>query len=258
MGLVAGQPVDDVGPHFLERAGPTDVGLLVEAGLQLDEHRDLLAVLGGPGERQRDRRGRAHAVERHLDREHPRIDGGLADEAGDRVEGVVRVVGEDVAAPDRAPDVRATVEGGQRAWGQRLILEPRQVDGGVELEEIGERGEAGARVEVVGLKLELVDQHGEEIGREIGVVLQADRVAHAPLSHARLHARQEIHGPLALERDVGIPRDPDGVAGDDLIAAVQGGELEADHVLQEHEGVGLWARAAARSAPRPGPGCGPR
>ena len=112
--LVAGQPVDHVGAHLLERARPADVGLLVEARLQLDEDRDLLAVLGGQGEGLGDRRGRAHAVERHLDGEHPGVHRGLAHEAGDRVEGVVRVVREHVAAPDRAPDVGGALEGRER------------------------------------------------------------------------------------------------------------------------------------------------
>src|SRR5882724_10716883 len=43
--LEPGEAVHDVGAHFLERAGPADVRLLVEAGLELDEHRHLLAVL---------------------------------------------------------------------------------------------------------------------------------------------------------------------------------------------------------------------
>ena len=95
--LVADQAVDDVRAHLLQRARPADVGLLVEARLQLDEHRDLLAVLGRGGERLRDRRGRAHAVERHLDGEHRGIDRRLLHEAGDGVERLVRVVDEDVA-----------------------------------------------------------------------------------------------------------------------------------------------------------------
>ena len=41
------QAVDDVRAGLLELAGPVDVRLLVEAGLDLDEDDDLLALLGG-------------------------------------------------------------------------------------------------------------------------------------------------------------------------------------------------------------------
>ena len=46
--LVADQPVHHVGADLLQRARPADVGLLVEAGAQLDQDGDLLAVLGRP------------------------------------------------------------------------------------------------------------------------------------------------------------------------------------------------------------------
>ena len=64
---------------------------------------------------------------------------------------------EDVAAPDRAPHVRAGLEGPHRERRMRLVLESREVEGRVELEEVGERGEALALVEIVGCQLQLVD-----------------------------------------------------------------------------------------------------
>src|SRR5439155_20093981 len=59
VGLVADEPVDDMRPDLLEGPGPVDIRLLVEPRLQLDEHRHLLAGLGGAGQRLRDRRGGA-------------------------------------------------------------------------------------------------------------------------------------------------------------------------------------------------------
>ena len=50
------EAVDDVHAALLERARPLDVRLLVEARLQLDERRHLLAVLGRARERLHDRR----------------------------------------------------------------------------------------------------------------------------------------------------------------------------------------------------------
>ena len=56
VGLQADEAVDDVGARLLELAGPDDVRLLVEAGLDLDEDDHLLAALGGPDQVADDRR----------------------------------------------------------------------------------------------------------------------------------------------------------------------------------------------------------
>ena len=164
VGLEARAAVDDVSPDFLERAGPADVRLLVEARLQLHEDGDLLAVLDGRAQRVRDGRGWAHAIERHLDGEHLGIDGGLAHEAGDRVEGVVGVMHENVPRPDGAPDVGRALERGDRMRRQRPVLEPGDVDGRVELEQIRERREAIALVQVLGRELQFVEQRRQDIG----------------------------------------------------------------------------------------------
>ncbi len=86
------QAVDHVHAVLLEPARPGDVVRLVEAGLDLHERRDLLAVLGRPGERPDERAVAAGAVERLLDGEDVRVFGGLLDEADDRLERLVGVV----------------------------------------------------------------------------------------------------------------------------------------------------------------------
>ena len=45
--LEAHETVDDVDPGLLQLAGPLDIGLLVEARLDLDEREHLLAFAGG-------------------------------------------------------------------------------------------------------------------------------------------------------------------------------------------------------------------
>ena len=59
-----------------KRLAQDDVVLLVEARLQLDQHRHLLAALGRLRQQARDLA--AGAVERDLDREHVGIVGGRA------------------------------------------------------------------------------------------------------------------------------------------------------------------------------------
>ena len=67
------EAVDDVDARLLERAGPFDVPLLVEARLQLDDAHALLAVLGRLDQRRRERRVVARAVDGRLQRRHGRI-----------------------------------------------------------------------------------------------------------------------------------------------------------------------------------------
>ena len=96
VGLQSDHPVDDVDAGALELFRPVDVVGLVEAGLQLDEHGDLHATLGGADQRPDDRAVAAGAVQRHLDRLHTRVGGGLLDERlGRRGEALVRVVDHD-------------------------------------------------------------------------------------------------------------------------------------------------------------------
>ena len=51
VGLQPDHAVHDMAAGVLERAGPLDVGLLVEAGRDLDDDEDLLAGLGGVDQR---------------------------------------------------------------------------------------------------------------------------------------------------------------------------------------------------------------
>ena len=106
VGLQPDEPVDDVRAGLLQLAGPDDVRLLVEAGLDLDEDDDLLAALGGPDQVAHDRRVARRPVEGHLDRQDVGVVDRLGDEPLDgRDEALVGVVDEQVADPDRGEDV---------------------------------------------------------------------------------------------------------------------------------------------------------
>ena len=118
--LEADQAVDDVRAGALQLAGPDDVRLLVEAGLDLDEDHDLLAAFGGADERLDQRRVAGRAVERLLDRQDVGIVGGLGDEPLDRRrERLVRVVDQDVAGADGREHVRRLVVIGRDEPGRR-------------------------------------------------------------------------------------------------------------------------------------------
>ena len=106
VGLEPRHAVAHVDAHVLQPLRPDDVVLLVEARLQLDQHRHLLAPLGGVRQQPRDAGVAAGAVERQLDGQHVGVVGGLLEEALHRgLEAVVRVVQEEVALADDVEDV---------------------------------------------------------------------------------------------------------------------------------------------------------
>src|SRR5438093_622607 len=67
------QTVDHMRAGALELARPDDVGLLVEAGLDLDQDDDLLASFGRTHQRLDERRVAGCPVERLLDRQDVRV-----------------------------------------------------------------------------------------------------------------------------------------------------------------------------------------
>ena len=132
------QPVDDVRPGALELARPDDVGLLVEAGLDLDQDDDLLAALGGADQRLDDGRVARRPIEGLLDRQDVGVVGGLGDEPlGRRGERLIRVVDQDVAGADRGEDIgrlvlvgRDEARRGDRRPGHGLEVRPVEVGDG--------------------------------------------------------------------------------------------------------------------------------
>ena len=128
--LESDEAVDHVGALALQRLGPADVALLVEARLELDQDGDLLAVGRRLHELLDDRRVAAAAVQRLLDGEHVRIVGGGAQELDHRVERVVGMVEQHVALADGGEEV-GSLEPRERRRDrlhERRVLEVGPVD----------------------------------------------------------------------------------------------------------------------------------
>ena len=137
------EAVHDVRAGLLEAAGPDDVVLLVEAGLDLDQDDDLLALLRRADQRPDDRGVAGRPVQRLLDRQDVGVVGGLVDEPLDRGrERLVRVVQEDVAGPHLGEHV------------DRLVLVRRQQA------QRDDRG-VGRRLEVRAVEVGELPQGGE-------------------------------------------------------------------------------------------------
>ena len=115
VGLEAGEAIDDVDASLLQATRPGDVGLLVEAGPQLDDGRDLLAPLRRQFQGRRNGAALRHAVQGHLDGEDFGILGSLTHEAHDRlIEALVRVVEKDVLPGHGLKDGPRRLELGDR------------------------------------------------------------------------------------------------------------------------------------------------
>ena len=92
VGLEALHAIDDLRAGALEFVGAVEVAGLVEAGLEFDEHGDVLAVFRGLDEGVDDAGLAGGAIEHLLDGDDVGIDRGLLDEAQHRLEGFVGMV----------------------------------------------------------------------------------------------------------------------------------------------------------------------
>ncbi len=100
MGLQVGDAVDDVDARFFQPVRPLNVVALVEAGLELDQHGNLLPLVRGLDEQIDERRVRADPVQRHLDPGDVGIACRLREKSLDRGERVERMVNEPVLFAD--------------------------------------------------------------------------------------------------------------------------------------------------------------
>ena len=113
--LHVGEAVHDVDARLLELARPFDVPPLVEPRFQLDEADRLLALLGAVDQRRHQRAVVGGAVDRRLHRDHVGIGGsGCGERLEARPEGLVRLVHEQVAAPDLVEEPAASLTRARR------------------------------------------------------------------------------------------------------------------------------------------------
>lgn len=101
MGLEPDQAVDHVHARFLQHTRPRDVAAFVEAGLDLHDRGDLLAVFRSANEGADDGRIGAGPVQCLLDGQHVGVVGRFGHEVDDMIERLVGVVQKDVALGER-------------------------------------------------------------------------------------------------------------------------------------------------------------
>jgi hypothetical protein len=101
VGLQFEETEDHLHAGAFKVACPADIGLLVEARLELDKRGDRLASLRGIDQRADDRAVIGGAVERLLDGQHVGIARGLEQELHHRVEGFIGVMDDQILFADR-------------------------------------------------------------------------------------------------------------------------------------------------------------
>jgi hypothetical protein len=239
VGLQADEAVDDVDADLLERLGPLDVAGLVEAGLQLHEHGDLLARLGGPDEGADDRAVAGRAVQRRLDGDDLVVGGGLGQEGLDGVvEAGVGVVDEDVVAPHLGEEVRrGVVVLDQPGLGDPLpgrVLQVTSVQA-VQHPEPGEVERSDDLVDVVVGDVELAHQQVAQLLAHGGLDLEAHGPPEPAAAQLDLDGGQQIVRFVLLEREIGVARHPEGRELHDVHPGEQLVEVGGDDLLERHE-----------------------
>ena len=112
MGLEAHHAVDHLGADRFQALGPVDVDLLVEARLEFDHDRHILAASYRLLQQIHQRGARTRAVDGLLDREHGRILDRLAQEGQHGIEALERLVHQCVTLADALEDrLLRTLEG---------------------------------------------------------------------------------------------------------------------------------------------------
>ena len=231
--------VDDGAAGLLEALGPLDVVLLVEAGAQLHEDGDLLAVLGGVDEALAQARVARHAVERDLDRDAVVVVGGLADEVEQRAHRLIGIGEQHVVVHDLGAHGAALIDHGARlrvegregegaaAVGRDLVLER------VDEAEVGWGGEAK---DPTLLQAELLAHEGDELLVQRAGELEAHGLQAAPALEDLLHVLAVVllflHA-LAVGVDVGVARDADDGRARGHVGAEAAAEHGGDDVFCE-------------------------
>ena len=248
------EAVDDMDAGTFEHLRPGDVRLLVEAGLELDEHRNLHAALGRPHQAGDDRAVPGRPVQGHLDRLHLRVVCRPADERFDGAgERFVRMMEQQVAIPDDREQAALLFDGVEDRRGRdrrpRVVLQILTIER-VDHEQAGEIDERAVVGDVLVGEVELFEQHAEHVLGHAGLDLDAHRLAEPAAAELHLHRFEEVVGLLFFEREVGVAGDPEDQVLVEHHPREQVGELrrddlfDGDHAVVAH-GEEPWAGAGA-------------
>ena len=230
--------VDHLRAHALQPLRPVDVGLLVEAGLELQHDGDLLAAAHGLHQQVHDRALVAGAIDRLPDGQHLWVLDGLTQEFHHRLEALERVVQEQVAAAQAGEDrgaegqvaLRPAGLEGREAQRRRLcqidqLVQAHQVDRAVDAVQrrLGQR--------------ELLQQQGRELGRATADDLEPDRLTVLARRETGTQGLAQVQGLVLVDFQVRVARDAELREALHPASGQQFVQVRADHAGEQHEAL---------------------
>ena len=234
MGLQPHDTVDHADTRILEGPGPADVGLLVEAGLQLHDNGDLLARLGRLDESRHDGGVIAGSVQGLLDGQHGGIGSGRSNELDDRTERVIRVVKKHVVLPDRGEEVLELLTQREVGGVVRHILQVRSRGRGPEHHQAIEVDRALDAVDV--LLPQAVDglETLDNVFVSRCINFEPDDIPLSPSLELSLYGLEKVIGLLLVQVEIAVPRDPEGGGPEDVIAPEEFGRMGPNEVGKKY------------------------
>ena len=232
MHLEVHQTINDVNTGRFQALRPCDVVALIEARLQFDQHRDLLAALGRFDQQIDQRRIGADAIQRDLDGDDVRIFDRGAQERLDRGKGVERVMDHEILIRDLIEHPVGIVRRPQDPRRQGRRLEGRPVQR-VERVPVAVAEPIGGADHDVLVDFEIFDQDGQHALRHVGLDLQQRQRTIAQLLQPAVNRFEQVVRFILLDHHVGVADDAEQVRAFDLGARKQLLDITANDVLEK-------------------------
>ena len=223
----------------LEHARPDNIVFFIETGFEFNQYGDLLAVFSSPCQSCDDGRIAAHPVQGLLDRQDIGIRGSLRHKVDDRLEGLIGVVHEDIAAADLLEDIAAC---GQTRnllrFGIAVLTKPFKSVQSIELHQECQIQRALDGEYFFLCDREFLLQKREEPGIYTALHFQADGVAALSLFELLFDLLEQIRCFIFVNGQVCISRHAVGVGTDNIVIQKQISKVFPDDLLQENHAAG--------------------
>ena len=213
VGLVADHAVDHVRADCLQLRRPVDIGFLLETRHQFDHYRDFLAAARRFHQQVHQFGLGAGAIDGLLDRDHRGVGGGRAQEVEHRIEGLERMVQENVARRDAGEHLVGFSQQHRVGGLKRRELEVGALNHVRQLHQPGQVHRTIGAEQVGFFKFKLLQQESDHIRRTVAIDFEAHRVAEMPLRQFALQGQLEVGHLFLIDEQVAVAGDAKRVAG---------------------------------------------
>jgi hypothetical protein len=226
--------VDDVRPRLLERAGPANVPLFVEARGQFHDHGDLFVAFGGALQAGEQRGADTRAIQRLLDREHIGVVRGLRQEGDDRIVRLIGMVQQQILIVENREEIRLLSRQDVDRWERTVaqLLKTRQ------LHQAHQDAEVDGSLHREGIRRRDRDLAGNQVGqlrRRRRFQLEPDDIAPPPPFQLALDQLQLRASAFVVEFHFGIARQAHHRRLQNRLAGEQWGQVRTNDLLEWQE-----------------------